>query len=110
MTNYATGHEAEKTAAAYLVSQGFKIVELNWKTKYCEIDIVAQKAKTIYLVEVKSRKSEQQGSGFEYITPKKLNQMKFAAEMWVASQGWAHDYILAAISVDADAISFLEIM
>ena len=109
MTNYATGHEAEKIAADYLKTQGFKILELNWRTKYCEIDIVARKAKRIYLVEVKSRRSLAQGSGVEYITVKKLQQMRFAAEMWVSTQGWKGDYQLAAISIDAGQVQLIEI-
>lgn len=108
MTNYQSGHDAEKQAAEYLKQQGFKIRELNWKTRLCEIDIVAEKDKTAWLVEVKSRKNARQGFGYEYVTPKKLEQMGFAAEMWIQSHAWNHDYRLAVISVDGDEITFLE--
>jgi uncharacterized protein (TIGR00252 family) len=108
MTNYQSGHDAEKLAAEYLESQGYKIVELNWKTRYCEIDIVAQKNKCVYFVEVKSRKSSAQGSGLEYITPKKLQQMRFAAEMWVSEHNWNDDYRLAAMSIDSGVVTFLD--
>jgi len=100
MTNYQTGHDAEKVAAQYLENIGYKILELNWKTKYCEIDIVAEKENKVYLVEVKYRKTAEFGSGLEYITPKKLNQMKFAAELWVSQHDWKNDYSLAAIEID----------
>lgn len=102
MSNYATGHSAEQAAAEYLKTQGYKILELNWHTKYCEIDIVAQKGKRIYFTEVKYRKSTDSGSGFEYITPKKLRQMKFAAEMWVNQYAWKGDYQLAVIEMTGD--------
>lgn len=111
MTNYATGHAAEKVAAVYLRQNGFKILDINWRTKYCEIDIVAHKKKRVYFVEVKHRNVDFAGSGFEYITPKKLNQMKFAAEMWVAHNQWKHDYQLAAIEVggqEFEIINFLD--
>jgi Holliday junction resolvase-like predicted endonuclease len=107
-TNHQAGHDAEQRAADYLASQGFEVVELNWKTRYCEIDIVAKKAKTIYLVEVKSRKNSYFGSGFDYITPKKLGQMRFAAEMWVQNHSWSGDYRLAALSVDASNCTFID--
>jgi ribonuclease HII len=81
VSNYDSGHPAEIIAADYLITLGFKILDINWKTKYCEIDIVAVKKKRVYFVEVKSRSSTHSGTGFEYITSKKLNQMKFAAEM-----------------------------
>ncbi len=70
MTNYTTGHDAEKIAAKYLERHGYKILEMNWKTRYCEIDIVAEKNSIVYLTEVKYRKSLAYGSGLEYITPK----------------------------------------
>ena len=109
MSNFQSGHDAEKVAAEYLIEQGYKILELNWRTKYCEIDIVAQKGKRIFLVEVKSRKTLFQGSGMDYITRKKLNQMKFAAEMWVSNHKWQGDYQLAAVSITAGHIEFVEI-
>lgn len=108
MTNYSTGHQAEKNAAMYLQSLGYKIRELNWKTKYCEIDIVAEKDKAIYFIEVKYRRTNQQGIGLEYITSKKLKQMSFAAEMWVSNHGWPGEYQLAAISIDGEEITYIE--
>jgi Holliday junction resolvase-like predicted endonuclease len=109
VTNHKSGHDAEKVAAEYLVDHGYKVVELNWKTRYCEIDIVAQKDNRIYFVEVKSRRTLFQGSGMDYITRKKLSQMRFAAEMWVSEHNWTGDYQLAAISIAAGQIDFVEI-
>lgn len=108
MTNYQSGHEAEKQAAGYLKEQGFKVRELNWKTRYCEIDIVAEKAKTMWFIEVKSRKNADQGYGYEYVTPKKLQQMHFAAEMWVQANNWKGAYQLAVISIDGTEVTFIE--
>ena len=108
MTNYQTGHSAEKRAAVYLESKGFKIRELNWKNRYCEIDIIAEKDGSIYFTEVKYRRNAKQGSGLDYITSKKLKQMKFAAEMWVQNNNWTEDYQLAAISIDANETTFID--
>ncbi len=76
------GDRAETTAAEYLVSEGHTILERNWRTKFCEIDIVSQKDDCVYFVEVKHRKNDKAGSGLVYITPKKLKQMKFAARLY----------------------------
>ncbi|HLZ14948.1 MAG TPA: YraN family protein [Candidatus Saccharimonadales bacterium] len=54
---------------------------------------------TVYFCEVKYRKSDRQGGGFEYITPKKLQQMRFAAESWVHAHNWRGAYELCAIEV-----------
>lgn len=110
MTNYQTGHDAETRAAEYLRQVGYKIHDMNWKTRFCEIDIVAEKSKIIHFVEVKYRKSARQGSGLDYITPKKLSQMTFAAELWVSQQAWLGDYQLSAIEItgaDYEDIRFL---
>ena len=57
-------------AANHLVRHGHEIVERNWKTKYCEIDIVSVKGDTVYFTEVKYRKTAWQGGGLAAITPK----------------------------------------
>ena len=108
MTNYQSGHDAEKEAAAYLKDAGFKIKDLNWKTRYCEIDIVAEKDKIVWFVEVKSRMNANQGAGYEYVTSKKLQQMHFAAEMWVQNHNWSGDYTLSVISIDGEQITFID--
>lgn len=108
VTNYSAGHDAEQVAADYLKQKGFKIRECNWRTKYCEIDIVAEHDVAIYFVEVKYRKNNNQGFGLDYVTPKKLQQMAFAAEMWVSNHDWAGEYQLAAIGIDGSEITFID--
>jgi Holliday junction resolvase-like predicted endonuclease len=109
-TNYSHGHEAEKIAAAHLSKFGYKIIDVNWRTKYCEIDIVAQRDKIVIFIEVKYRQGSDQGSGLEYITPKKLNQMSFAAEMWVNNNNWLGEYCLGAIEVSGLDFSVGELL
>ncbi len=99
MTNYQRGHDAEKVAATYLKKRGYEVLELNWRTRLCEIDIVAKKRNVIYFVEVKSRSSDKQGSGLDYITQAKLKQMRFAAECWANDHDYNGDYELAAIEI-----------
>jgi ribonuclease HII len=76
------GNASESVAAAYLVSKGYDIIERNWRTRACEIDIVAKKEEVLYFVEVKHRTIDRQGGGLAAITPKKLAQMEFAAKMY----------------------------
>jgi uncharacterized protein (TIGR00252 family) len=97
----AIGRLAEDAAATFLRGNGFKTLAQNWRTRWCEIDIVASKNSRIYFVEVKYRASEKWGSGLEYITPRKLLQMHFAAEFWIASDRakGARSYALSAIEL-----------
>lgn len=102
MSNYSAGHEAEQYAAKYLKQNDYIIRELNWSTPSCEIDIVAEKNKTVYFVEVKYRKTDDQGRGLDYITPSKLRQMQFAATAWCLENDFDGDYELSAIEMTAD--------
>jgi uncharacterized protein (TIGR00252 family) len=102
VTTFDTGRQAEAAAAAFLQAHGFKIIEQNWRTRWCEIDIVAETSGGVYLVEVKYRESARQGSGLEYVTAKKLKQMRFAAEAWVRVHAWTGDYQLAAAEVSGE--------
>jgi ribonuclease HII len=80
ITSKVIGDKAENFVADYLAEAGHVILERNWRTKFCEIDIISRKADTIYFTEVKYRRQSNQGGGLAAITPKKLQQMKFAAE------------------------------
>lgn len=102
ITNYSAGHDAEKVAAEFLRTKGFEIVDINWNTPVCEVDIIAKKQNVIYFVEVKYRKNDSQGGGFDYITPKKLQQMNFAANCWVQENNYEGDYELSAIEMSAN--------
>lgn len=99
MTNFGTGREAEAQAARYLEKSGYRIMAQNWRTRYCEIDIVAVKNNTVHFVEVKYREHPEQGYGLDYITTKKLRQMHFAAEMWLQDSNWSGDCTLSAIEI-----------
>ena len=99
MTTFETGRKAEAAAAAFLVRKGCTIIAQNWRTRMCEIDIVAQRESMLFFCEVKYRRTQQHGSGIDYVTPKKLQQMRFAAESWVHVHSWRGDYQLCAIEV-----------
>lgn len=94
-----TGKTAEDVVARHLLKSGYKILEQNWRSRWCEIDIVAAKQNIIWFIEVKYRQNESQGTGLDYITPKKIRQMNFAAELWVHKYSWDGDYRLAAVEV-----------
>ena len=85
-TKKQSGNDAEEAVAAWMKTQGYEIVERNWRTKFCEVDIIAKKSETLYFVEVKHRKSAGQGGGIAAITPRKLRQMRFAATMYLTRQ------------------------
>lgn len=102
VTSKTLGDKAETKVVEYLESLGHVLVERNWRTRYCEIDIITKKNNTLYFTEVKYRKSGQQGGGLAAITKAKLRQMKFAAELYEAKKTTASDMILAVADVTGD--------
>jgi len=84
-TTKQIGDSAEDVAAEYLRGLGHDILARNWKTKFCEIDIVSLDGQTIYFTEVKYRNSAAQGGGVGAVTAKKQQHMRFAAEFYAAS-------------------------
>ena len=99
----AIGDVGELTAAAKLERLGHEIVARNWRTKYCEIDIVSRKGGTYYFTEVKYRKNADFGDGLSAITAKKLKQMNFAARIFAHANGLSDtDLRLLAISVSGN--------
>lgn len=102
----SAGQVAETFAAEYLESEGFVVVERNWKTKWCEIDIIATKDDVLHFVEVKYRRNDRSGDGLEAITPKKQQQMHFAAQLWLHThQQFPHRNVqLAAMSLSGQPI------
>lgn len=93
------GRRAEQVAAEFLARRGHQVLARNWRTRWCEIDIITSQNSVVYFVEVKYRRTTAFGGGLDYITPKKLAQLHFAAEFWLAKGNQAAEYRLAAVEV-----------
>ena len=61
------GKEAERLAQDFLRKKGYRILTQNYRTRLGEIDIIAQEAKTICFVEVKSRAEKRFGLSKEAV-------------------------------------------
>ena len=109
-TTKQIGDKGETQAVHFLETQGHAIVERNWKTKWCEIDIISQFADTTYFVEVKYRQNATAGDGFAAITNTKLRQMNFAAEYYHATHpNSAENQRLAVVSITGEKLEYLEL-
>ncbi len=104
------GAEAEQRVCEYLSNKGYKILDQNWKTKFCEIDIIASKNHCVFFVEVKYRATDDQGGGLEVINKQKLHKMQLGAQAWVSQNNWDGEYTLSVASVSGEDfnIDFIE--
>lgn len=105
------GNESEEAAAQELVQRGHELLERNWRTKWCEIDIVSQRKGILYFTEVKHRKTDTAGGGIAAITPKKQRQMEFAARLYAASFGDADLRLVVIVTTNEPplVIEYLEL-
>lgn len=85
MQNYSQkqGQEGENKARTYLLNQGYEILELNWRYKKYEIDIIAKKDECVVFVEVKTRKSNTFGEPEIFVTKQKQNFLIAAANEYL---------------------------
>lgn len=97
----SSGQAGEAAAAVFLRNNGYVIRAQNWKTKACEVDIVAEKDGVIHFVEVKYRAKATQGGGMAAITQAKLKHMDRAARLWLQRYGDV-DARLAVVEVSGD--------
>ncbi len=108
MTTRQIGDKGERAAADWLAANGHEIIARNWRTRYCEIDIVSVKGEVLYFTEVKYRKNDDFGDGLAAITAKKQRQMRFAAELFLAGKpecsGMAAKLLAASVSGDPPAV------
>lgn len=81
---YARGVFSEKMAALFLRAKGYKILAQRYRTPYGEIDLIAKKNNCLIFVEVKARKTLE--DGLYSILPRQQERIIAAAEIWLAEK------------------------
>ena len=80
------GKLGEELAENYLTKNGYTILETNWTFQKAEIDIIAQKANILAIVEVKTRSSIEFGLPQDFVKPKKIQLLVKAVNEYVVSR------------------------
>jgi putative endonuclease len=78
------GNIGERAARVYLESIGYKIIDMNYSTKFGEIDIVAYDGTILAFIEVKSRRSTRYGSPGEAVDRNKQKKLIRTALAYIA--------------------------
>jgi TIGR00252 family protein len=79
------GRWGEKCAAEYLKKKKYKIIGLNYSTRFGEVDIIAQNKEFIVFVEVKLRRSDNFAQAKEFVTRAKQERIMITAQSWLQS-------------------------
>lgn len=77
------GKWGEELVAEDLKRRGWKILERNWRCRFGELDIVAEKGGVLAFVEVKLRKNDRYGSAGAFVTADKQRKLRMAAESFL---------------------------
>jgi putative endonuclease len=97
------GNLGERVAASYLRSNGYEIIETNYRCPYGEIDIIARKDATLVFVEVRTKTSTLYGSPEESITRTKMEHLLAVADDFVTGHaGLPEDRRIDVIAVRLD--------
>ena len=81
------GVSGESLACRYLQSQGFAVVDRNFRCRSGEVDVVARHGDTTVFVEVKERHGNSHGEGHEAVTFGKRCRIVRAARLYAAARG-----------------------
>jgi len=98
--------QAEDFAAEWLIKKKFRIVCRNFRAKFAEIDIIAEKGRELYFVEVKARRSFDLGSALEAVGKYKLKKIAKAAELFLMLSG--HDFKNYDLKIAVIGISYYD--
>lgn len=86
MKSTTVGKRGEERAVKLLRRRGYKILARNYRCRQGEIDIVAFHRGEIVFVEVKSRATDEKGSGLEAVTERKQKRIARVAAQFLAER------------------------
>lgn len=81
------GQRGEELACAFLRSQGYAIVERNWRSPFGEVDIIARDGEALVFIEVKTRASPGFGGPEAALTHRKRRRIITTARAYLNEIG-----------------------
>lgn len=81
--NIEVGQRGEQLAKQYLVSEGYNILNINYRNNIGEIDIIAMKSNILAFIEVKTRRSLNYGYPYEAVNRKKQEKIIYTSMLYL---------------------------
>ncbi len=95
------GREGEAFTVDWLRSNGFMILERNWRYNHYEVDIIATRRGVMHFVEVKTRALGSIESAYEAIGTTKRTALLSAMRAYTRRSRWASDIQVDLAAVEA---------
>ena len=80
------GRRGDAQAADYLRRRGYRIIEAGYRSRYGEIDLIAEKRGIVAIVEVKTRSGDRFAQALEAVDGPKRRRIRLTALQWLAQQ------------------------
>lgn len=97
------GRMGEELAKNYLINKGYKIIDRNYREKWGEIDIIAQKNKTTFFIEVKTMRIFDSSELFpeDQMSKNKISKFKKISQSY-ANHNKIENWQMDAIAIELD--------
>ena len=105
-----TGGRNEWNAAVFLKEQGLTIIEMNYRCRSGEIDIIALDGNTLVFVEVRSRSVADMEAALESISGKKAAQVRRIAEIYLYTHQYPEETLCRfdAIGIAGNELAYIK--
>jgi putative endonuclease len=90
MKSHQLGKDGEAFAQEFLSAKGYKILQLNYRTKVGEVDVVALDGDTVVFIEVKTRQ-EDGWDAFEAVHKHKQAKIRRVAQQYLIDKYGTED-------------------
>ena len=101
------GNAGEEYAERMLREKGYRIIEMNYRCKIGEIDIIAMDKDVLVFIEVKTRRGLFYGAPAESITKKKVERLKKLAQYFLQTKRIKNtDCRFDVVAINATASGF----
>lgn len=77
------GRSGEEKAGKHLKKLGYRIIEKNFRTRFGEIDIIAEDGEYLVFVEVKTRTSSRFANPEDYVDERKQRKILKSAQIYL---------------------------
>ena len=88
-----TGSIGEDAALRWYQDAGFLLITRNWRCRIGELDLVLSRGPLLVFCEVKARRGDAYGGGWEAVTARKQAKVRSVAQAFLLSSGLTPDSI-----------------
>ena len=105
MKNGLAGAMGEAAAAGFLRKKRYTVVAMNYRSRYGEIDIIAENRRYLVFCEVKLRRSTALAAAREWVDARKQQRLRNTAALWLAEHETSLQPRFDVVEVYIDPVS-----